>query len=457
MGFGGRLRGILALWFGFSAPVSRRAYLTTGLALMGFKYLVEALLVHAVTGRVWTPRDYLVPSIERFEHLGSQGLSVALVAWTLPFMWIGASMTVRRAAHAGVSPGVGLLFFVPVVNHVVMLLFAALPPVGNRAAPLAAGSAARGAFLGVLAGVLIVVAAVLFSVTALRSYGAVLFLGVPFVVGFVAGSVFNRRAARSAGATAGLAVLTIVAASGVLVSLALEGAVCLIMGFPIASVLAILGALFARPRERAGLPLVLPIALVVTALPALLGATSSPPGTGAGAVAPREVISAIDVDAPPDTVWNQVVSFADLPPPTEWEFRAGVAYPLRARIDGRGVGAIRRCEFSTGAFVEPITVWDQPRRLAFDVSEQPPGLRELSPYDNVHAPHVAGYLRSKRGEFRLRALPNGRTHLEGSTFYELDVFPGWYWSPFADAIIGRIHQRVLRHIKGLAEAAARAS
>jgi hypothetical protein len=76
MGLWERLRKILALWFGFSAPVSRRAYLGTGLALMGFKYLVEALVVHALTGRVWTPADYLVPNLNRFDHLQSVTLSV---------------------------------------------------------------------------------------------------------------------------------------------------------------------------------------------------------------------------------------------------------------------------------------------------------------------------------------------------------------------------------------------
>ena len=49
------------------------------------------------------------------------------------------------------------------------------------------------------------------------------------------------------------------------------------------------------------------------------------------------------------------------------EFKTGLAYPLRARLVGAGVGAVRHCEFTTGAFVEPITVWDAPHRLAFDV------------------------------------------------------------------------------------------
>ena len=81
----------------------------------------------------------------------------------------------------------------------------------------------------------------------------------------------------------------------------------------------------------------------------------------------REVRTAVEIDAPAESVWSNVIGIAELPPPAEWVFRLGIAYPVRARIHGAGVGAVRTCEFSTGPFVEPITAWDPPRRLAFDV------------------------------------------------------------------------------------------
>ncbi|MCP4817396.1 MAG: hypothetical protein GY888_33175 [Planctomycetaceae bacterium] len=112
---------------------------------------------------------------------------------------------------------------------------------------------------------------------------------------------------------------------------------------------------------------------------------------------------------------------------------------------------MRRCEFSTGAFVEPITAWEPGRRLAFDVESQPAPMHELSPYRHVHPPHLDGYLRSKRGEFRLVALPGGRTRLEGSTWYELELYPQDYWTLWSDGCIHLIHRRVLDHVKDLAE------
>jgi hypothetical protein len=114
------------------------------------------------------------------------------------------------------------------------------------------------------------------------------------------------------------------------------------------------------------------------------------------------------------------------------------------------VGAVRYCVFSTGPFVEPITAWEPRLRLAFDVVESPAPLRELTPYD-VAPPHLEGYLLPRRGEFRLVALPNGRTRLEGSTWYEQRLAPEGYWALFSDAIIAKIHLRVLDHIRALSE------
>jgi hypothetical protein len=145
------------------------------------------------------------------------------------------------------------------------------------------------------------------------------------------------------------------------------------------------------------------------------------------------------------------VGFSELPPPGELVFHLGIAHPLRARIESSGVGAVRHCEFSTGSFVEPITRWEPPTRLSFDVVQQPDPMEEWSPYRHVNAPHLVDSMRSKRGEFRLIALPGGRTRLEGSTWYELEMFPQAYWTLWSDALIHAIHHRVLRHIKRLSE------
>jgi hypothetical protein len=187
---------------------------------------------------------------------------------------------------------------------------------------------------------------------------------------------------------------------------------------------------------------------VVLALPLLAG--------GESLLARSEeyvVLTAVEIDAPAALVWRHVVEFPDLPGAREWYFRLGIACPERARIVGTGLGATRYCEFTTGTFVEPITTWDEPRRLAFDVDSQPAPMFELSPYRNVHPPHLDHHLRSTRGEFLLVPLSENRTRLEGRTWYVFEMFPQSYWTLWSDGMIHSIHWRVLEHIKRLSEQA----
>jgi hypothetical protein len=165
----------------------------------------------------------------------------------------------------------------------------------------------------------------------------------------------------------------------------------------------------------------------------------------------RAVSTSVEIDAAPEEVWQRLIAFGELPAPQEWLFKTGIAYPIRAEITGTGVGAVRNCVFSTGAFVEPIEVWDEPRLLKFGVTAQPPVMEELSPYAHLSPPHLDNYLQSRKGQFLLTRLANGRTQLEGTTWYQNRFWPGAYWNLWSDHIIHRIHQRVLEHIKHLAE------
>src|SRR5262249_40017359 len=123
----------------------------------------------------------------------------------------------------------------------------------------------------------------------------------------------------------------------------------------------------------------------------------------------HEVQSGVEINAPAEKVWEAVIAFPPIPEPEELIFTGGIAYPRYARIEGTGVGATRYCVFSTGPFVEPITLWAPGERLSFDVTKSPPPMRELSIYPGLAPPHLDGYLNPRRGEFRLVSLPENRT------------------------------------------------
>jgi len=78
-------------------------------------------------------------------------------------------------------------------------------------------------------------------------------------------------------------------------------------------------------------------------------------------------------------------------------------------------------------------------------------MEEMSPYRNLHPPHLDNYFIAKRGQFELKALPDGTTLLEGTTWYQNRYWPAPYWHLWSDQVIETIHKRVLLHIKTLAE------
>src|SRR5262249_55011542 len=192
----------------------------------------------------------------------------------------------------------------------------------------------------------------------LRNYGWGLFVGGPFCLGLASVVLFGMNRPHPLNACLAVAMAATTLAGLAILAFALEGAVCLIMAAPIGYFLALLGALTGyalqfRPWGAQDNPGTL--LLLLALLPTLMAAEAA----GQPHLPVLEVTSAVEVDAPPDVVWRHVVSFPELSPPAEWCFRHGIAYPVRAEVAGRGVGAVRRCVFDTGTFVEPIEVWDE--------------------------------------------------------------------------------------------------
>ena len=161
------------------------------------------------------------------------------------------------------------------------------------------------------------------------------------------------------------------------------------------------------------------------------------------------------IDAPPERVWNSIVNMGPIEEPPALPFRLGVAYPLRGEIVGEGIGAVRLGEFSTGTAVERITEWAPNRKLGFVVVTDVPGVRELSPYQHVHAPHVVGYFLTTNTSFELRPLPDGRTEIVERTSHELKLDPILYWLPMARWVVHLNNVRVLAHISRQAESSFR--
>ncbi len=477
----------LTRWFCIDGPVSRKDYVVLGFGLALVKYLIELSVFVILTGQIFTPLSFLNPWLNSKAAIVDDypGVAIAWLLFTLPFVAIAVSMSVRRAADAGWSPWWGLSMLVPLVNFVFMALLSIAPTRARRLEALAdqevrdvASAFAppsqldshklsnqyqhfhqpdklTAAMTAIAAGCSVQVVVGLISVWLFREYGFVLFFTTPIFAGAVSGAVYNRKCRFGFAGFCGVIAIMNIASFVLMLCVGLDGAICLLMAFPLLWPLSFFGgvagtaiavAKLRAQNERRGMigtMLLLPLALLLEPLDD--GRTL------------HRVDTTVVINAPLTEVWGQVIAFPEITKKPAWIFRVGIAAPIRARIVGSGVGACRYCEFTTGPFVEPITVWEPPLtgqeigRLAFDVIEQPPPMKEWTPFSGLHPPHLDDGFVSRRGQFLLEAMPGNRTRLVGTTWYDIDVRPRMYWQAWAAPTIHAIHRRVLDHIKECCE------
>jgi len=449
----------------WNGDLDRGTFLFWGLLLAIIKFNLDRLIGFLWFDQTWsafqwsTVQFYLWQS--PWDDASANHFFVLLLA-SLPFLWTGTMLTLRRLRAIGCQPFWVLLFFVPVVKlfFFVMLCLLNSRTEGNvlpapakwvsRLGRIIPSGAIGSAFAAILATTLLALALAWLGTEVFRDYGWSIFVGLPFCMGFFAALIHGFHEPRSVGRCILVANFTMMLVGLGFLFLAWDGLICIVMAAPIGCVVATVGGVmgfviqrqfFRRddsPRLLCSLIVLAPLAMgiehaVPPALPLLAVKTS------------------VIVNAPPAKVWKHVISFSDLPPPKELIFKLGVAYPNRAAIFGHGKGAVRHCNFSTGPFVEPIEVWDEPCLLKFSVTENPEPMQEWTPYREIHPAHLDGYLESKAGQFRLVPLADGRTLLEGTTWYQHRLWPAAYWQIWSDQIIHTIHTRVLYHVKELSE------
>ena len=447
--------------------VGRAKYAAVGLIGIAVKHNLDRLIAASFLGYGKSFFNYWAPlgkaaRLDQLSNTETKFLATLLLV-SIPFLWVGVAMTVRRLRDAGHPVWLVVLFFVPVVNVLFFIALCVWPPEDRPAyaegAPWpgpgvvagviprsALGSAVLSIFLTSILGLLFLTLGTL----VIGAYGWGLFVALPFCLGMFSVLLYSYHAPRSLGACFNVALLPIGVVGLVLILVAMEGVICVLMAAPFALGLAALGGLIGytiQDRHWGAEQRPAMLSIVLLMVPVSFGIEH------AAALRPEVfmVRTAIEVNAPPERVWNQVVAFAEIPPPRELLFQAGIAYPIRAEISGQGVGAVRLCIFSTGPFVEPIEAWDEPRLLKFGVTANPAPLNELSPYGSIQPPHLHGYFVSEKGQFLLTALPAGRTRLEGTTWYRHTMWPAAYWHLWSDYIIHKIHRRVLEHIRASAE------
>jgi uncharacterized membrane protein YhaH (DUF805 family) len=452
--------------FSFRGEVGRLAYMVWAIPIFVSQYLFVWLiaLVLGIPLKV-NEKFYVYPLRSLVAHTSQTGDVPPPVHMTTPFLllafiyfmlmsWTLIALSYRRAVNAGSVGWMVAGILAPLIQLVSLAVFCFFPPrrETDRETPISANkrerrqSAWSGAAQGLLAGMALTLAAVFTSALIFGSYGYGVFLVSPLVIGAVTAFLANARSDVGIGETSEIVAGTSFLGGLALVATALEGVVCIIMASPLGIGAAILGGLVGRQLAISYKASGGQVASSVAILPLIFALEAAFPPSYK-----FNTEQVIRVNAPPEAVWKAIIHMDTISEPPSLVHRLGLSYPIRGRVLGSGVGALRHGEFSTGTAVERVTEWDNNRKLSFVVLQDVAALHELSPYQHVHAPHVHGYFRTHETSFELTQREPGVTEIVERTSHELRLNPALYWLSFARHMVNENNSRVLRHIRRQAE------
>jgi len=431
----------------------RRRYLPWALAAFFAQHGIAALIFASLHRPLKADLWFWYMPFQKVADLRSVPDWVSIVALTgmLVSGWVLASLSFRRCADANISGWFAAPVVAPLFQFFVVVGLSLRPsraPENSAAAEISADQGGLpAATLGMLAGVGLILCAVVIGALGFGVYGYGLFVVMPFLTGALSGFLANRNGDIGARQTSVLVFGTSVIGGVMLVLCALEGIVCILMAAPLGLGAAILGGKLGRRIAGKGERSMKHSLMSVSLLPLLFASEQMMPSLSI-----LDTEQTIEVGAPPALVWQTLLHMDAINPAPSLPFRLGVAYPQRAEIVGKGVGALRLGVFSTGVARERITEWAPDRKLAFIVESDPPAMREMSPYKHVHAPHVRGYFTTLSTSFELAPMAGGRTRIVERTSHRLRLDPIFYWMPMARWVVGENNARVLAYIRDHAEA-----
>ncbi|WP_207720162.1 SRPBCC family protein [Flavobacterium undicola] len=220
----------------------------------------------------------------------------------------------------------------------------------------------------------------LWGIYGIGEYGIALFILTPFLIGFCSTFLYGYKNKITKSEAIWIGFTTLAICTLALIVFAIEGLICIAMAAPIGILLTWIGSLIGYnllKTTTTSTPSILLILIGIIPLTSFVENKIKPELTS--------VTTSIIINAKPMDVWKNVIEFPQLDKPTEFIFKTGIAYPINAKIVGSGIGSVRHCNFTTGSFVEPVTVWKEGKLLKFDVLEQPAPMKELSFWD-IDAP-----------------------------------------------------------------------
>lgn len=273
---------------------------------------------------------------------------------------------------------------------------------------------------------------------------------IPMAVGFAAvaatppGESLRRREGAFLALGAAIMVLITVLSIGV------EGLICVVMMTPIFLVMALLGSALAfavrsfRSRRLRSSAL-----LVVLLLPYAAG----PLEHRLPQVQSRRVVeNRIRIRASQAEVWRQIIRVPAIRPEeyrTTFIHRIGFPRPIEATLSHEGVGGVRQASFERGVlFRETVFEWVPQRRLSFTIAADSIPSRTL----DQHVTVGGAYFDVLDGTYEIVPVAPGEVELRLSSTHRLSTHFNAYASLWTDFVMRQIQGNILQVVRDRAEA-----
>jgi len=281
------------------------------------------------------------------------------------------------------------------------------------------------------------------------NYGAATFITAPIMAGILSALILNYRRTFSFKNTYLAGLATVGLCYALLLLLAFEGLICLLMASPLALLAQWLGTFTTYTIiKRIRKPGLYSLALILV-LP--IHSVLEPYSTGDADLLQTQTEGIIK--APVEDVWAQLMAVNQFAPPASALMRAGISYPKRIhwiQDDGRDSTYIQ-CEYSNGTALLEVDSLIAGHVLQFSLEETPATMKEMSFYDEVHAPHLHGNFKLVYGKVALTSLPEGHTLVTTTSAYTHKIKPALYWKLWSDFAFDQVHQIVIKHLKNQTE------
>ena len=146
-------------------------------------------------------------------------------------------------------------------------------------------------------------------------------------------------------------------------------------------------------------------------------------------VATEAVATSVRFHASPETIWQRMLTYEDVPARPPLLLRVLLPNPVRTEGDKSCVGASIQCRYKGGDMVKRITVVEPPHLLQFEVTQQRLG--------------IEGCVMTLGGSYEIRSCGGDQTEVVLTTNYRGYLRPRCFWRPFERFLAHALHRHIL--------------